>query len=159
MNRLSVFALRVLLVLLALGCLFAQVWLVPQLAGDASRGVPELAYLAAPYMVLWILVFACAQLVFVALWVLLAKVRRGAIFAESAFRWVDLIIIAGATATLLVFGFEFHLLGIVDAGGPPLGILLTGIVLAGAAGVLLMIVMRGLLRSATTLQSELNEVV
>lgn len=159
MNRFSVIALRVLLVVLAFGCLFAQLWLVPQLAGDVARSAPELAYLAAPYTVLWILVFVCAQLIVVALWVLLSKVRRGAIFAENAFRWVDVIIIAGATATLLIFGFELHLLGIVDAGGPPLGILLTGIVLAGAAGVLLMIVMRGLLRSATSLQSELDEVV
>ena len=33
------------------------------------------------------------------------------------------------------------------------------VVLAGAAGVLLVIVMRGLLRYATSLQSELDEVV
>ncbi|MES1169974.1 MAG: DUF2975 domain-containing protein, partial [Leifsonia sp.] len=73
--------------------------------------------------------------------------------------WVNAIIVAGLIATVLVFAFEFHLLGIVDVGGPPLGILLTAMVTAGAAFVLIMVVMRSLLRSATTLQSELEEVV
>ena len=159
MNRLFVLALRVVLVLLFLGALFAQMWLIPQFSRDVADNVPELAYLAAPYAVLWIAVAVCAQVALVAVWVLLSRIRRGAIFSDRAFFWVDGIIGAGALATALVAGFEFHLLGIVDAGGPPLGILLTGMVLAGAAFVLVMLVMRGLLRQATALQSELEEVV
>ena len=159
MTRLAVIGLRVAIVFMFLGAVSAQLWFVPQLARDSAEEWPEIAHLAVPYTVLWITVAVCVQVVFVALWVLLSKVRRGAIFSESAFGWVNAIIAAGAVATLLVFGLEIHLLGIVDVGGPPLGILLTGLSTAGGAFVLIMVVMRGLLRSATTLQSELEEVV
>jgi len=73
--------------------------------------------------------------------------------------WVNGIIAAGALGTALLTAFEFHLLGVEDLGGPPLGMLLTALVIAGAAFVLVMLVMRGLLRQATALQSELEEVV
>lgn len=159
MNRLTVIALRVLLVILFLAALSTQLWFTPQLAGDAARAFPELAYLAIPYAILWITVALCAQVTLVALWVLLGRVRRGAIFRDSAFGWVNAIIVSGAVATVLVFALEIHLLGIVDAGGPPLGILLSGLVVAGAAFTLVMVVMRGLLRQATELQTELEEVV
>ena len=159
MNRLFVLALRVVLVLLFIGSVGAEVWLIPQFSRDVISGAPELAYLGPPYVVLWIAVAVCAQIALVAVWMLLGKIRRGAIFTDRAFFWVDAIIGAGALASALVAGIEFHLLGSVDAGGPPLAILLTGMVLAGAAFVLVMLVMRGLLRSATTLQSELQEVV
>jgi len=159
MKRLTVLALRVLIATLLLGTLSAQAWFIPQLAGTAAREFPELAYLALPYTVLLIVVVACVQLVFVSLWILLSRVRREAIFTDRSFGWVDAIIGAGILATVLIFALEFHLLGIVDVGPPALGILMSGIVVAGAAFVLIMVVMRGLLRSATALQSELEEVV
>ena len=159
MTGLAVIGLRIAIVFMFLGAVAAQLWFIPQFARDCVDEWPELSFLAVPYTVLWILVAVCVQVVFVALWVLLSKVRRGAIFSESAFGWVNAIIAAGAVATLLVFGLEVHLLGIVDVGGPPLGILLTGICTAGGAFVLIMVVMRSLLRSATNLQSELEEVV
>jgi hypothetical protein len=159
MTRLAVIGLRIAIVVMFLGMLSAQLWFIPQLARDSAEEWPELAYLAVPYTGLWIIVAACVQTVLVALWALLAKVRRGAIFTETAFAWVNAIIVAGAVATVLVFGLEIHVLGIVDVGGPPLGVLLTGISTAGGAFVLIMIVMRSLLRSATNLQSELEEVV
>ena len=159
MNRLFVLALRVVLVILFIGSIFSESWLIPQFARDVIAGAPELAYLGPAYVVLWIAVAVCAQVMLVAVWTLLGKIRRGAIFTDRAFFWVDAIIGAGALATALVAAFEVHLLGIVDVGGPPTGILLTGMVLAGAAFVLVMLVMRGLLRQATVLQSELEEVV
>jgi hypothetical protein len=159
MNRLTVLALRVLLVLMFLGALLGQLWFILQFAADMARVFPEVSFLAVPYSILAIATVACAQLVFVALWALLSRVRRGAIFTERAFRWVDAIIVAGTVATAITFGVEIHMLGVVDVGPPALGILLTGVVIVGAAFVLLMLVMRGLLRTATTLQDELAEVV
>lgn len=159
MNRLFTLALRVALVTLFLGAIFAQVWLIPQLSRDIVSDEPEFARLAVPYVILWIAVAACAQIVLISVWMLLGKIHRDLIFSERAFRWVDAIIGAGGLATLLVFGFEIHLLGIEDGGSPPLGILLTGIVTALGAFTLVMLVMRGLLRQATQLQTELEEVV
>lgn len=159
MNRLTVAALRVLLVILFLSAVSAQAWFIPQLARDCVSAFPELAYLAPGYVILWFAVAVCVQIALVAVWVLLSKVRRGAIFSDRSFLWVNAIAGAGALATALVAGFEFHLLGVVDVGGPPLGILLSGIVVAGAAFTLVMVVMRGLLRQATQLRAELEEVV
>ena len=159
MNRLAVAALRVMIVILFLAALSTQLWFIPQLAFKNARDFPELAYLAAPYAVLWVAIVVNAQVTLVAVWVLLGKVRRGAIFSPSSFRWVNGIIAAGAIATVLLTAFEFHLLGAEDLGGPPLGMLLTALVVVGAAFVLIMLVMRGLLLQATALQSELEEVV
>src|SRR5690606_2962061 len=97
------------------------------------------------YVILWFAVAVCVQIALVAVWVLLDKMRRGAMFSDRSFLWVNAIAGAGALATALVAGFEFHLLGVVDVGGPPLGILLSGMVVAGAAFTLVMVVMRGLL--------------
>ena len=159
MNRLFTFGLRVALVTLFLGAIFAQVWLIPQLSRDIVSDEPEFARLAVPYVILWIAVAVCAQVALFAVWMLLARIGRNQIFSERAFFWVDAIIGAGGLATLLIFGFEIHLLGIEDGGSPPLGILLTGIVTACGAFTLVMLVMRGLLRQATQLQHELEEVV
>jgi len=159
MSRLAVLALRVLLVMIFLGTIAVQAWFIPQFAGTAGRVFPEVSFLAVPYSVLSISAVVCVQIGLVSLWVLLSMVRRGAIFSGRAFRWVDAIIVAAVVATAVIFFIEVHLLGVVDVGSPPLGMLLTAVVVAGAAFVLVMIVMRGLLRSATALQDELAEVV
>jgi hypothetical protein len=159
MTRLAVLGLRIAIVMLFLGTLSAQLWFIPSFARGMAREFPDLARLAAPYTVWWIAIVVCVQAVFVAMWVLLSMVRRGAIFSGRAFGWVNAIIASGVIATLLVFGFELHHLGVENLGPPFLGILLSGVVVAGGAFVLLMFVMRSLLRSATNLQSELEEVV
>jgi hypothetical protein len=159
MGRIAVLGLRVLLVILFLGCIAAQSWFIPQLAGTMAEVHPEVSFLAVPYAVLAILTVACVEIALVSTWALLSKIKRDAIFTERAFRWVDAIIVSAAAATLIIFSIEIHLLGIIDVGEPPLGMLFTAVVISGTAFVLLMIVMRGLLRSATTLHSELEEVV
>jgi hypothetical protein len=159
MNRFTVLALRVLLILLFLGGVLGQAWIIPQIAAGMARTYPEVSFLELPYSVLAMGTILCTQVVFVALWALLSKVKRGAIFTARAFRWVNAIIVAGIVATALPLAVEIHLLAVVDAGPPAIVLLLTGVVVASAAFVLLMVVMRGLLHAATTLQDELAEVV
>jgi len=159
MNRLTVAALRVLLVILFLGTVTTQLWFVPQFAREAAEWYPMIAYLAAPYAIVWIAIVANVQVALISIWMLLGKVRRGAIFTDSAFLWVNGIIAAGSLATVLVVGFGIHMIGIVDVGNPPLAMVLGGLILAGVAFTLVMVVMRGLLRQATQLQTELEEVV
>ena len=159
MNTLAVLGLRILLVLLFIGALYPELILVPSAGAEISRWYPDRGYLEMPYVTLGILAVACSQVAIIALWALLSRVRRGAIFAESAFRWVDVIIGCGVVATALVAFVEVNAIVIENIGSPAILILLTSAVIAGGAFVLLMIVMRGLLRSATTLQRELEEVV
>ncbi|MDN5858217.1 MAG: DUF2975 domain-containing protein [Pseudonocardia sp.] len=155
MRPLVVLALRALLILLALGALGAQIVLVVVLATQPDS---EVATRGLFYSVLGVVVaIACVQVALVAVWALLSKVRRGAIFDERSFRWVDVIAVAGLVAALLVAAFCAHVGEIDDA--PGLILIGMGIATAGVAFALLMVVMRGLLRNATVFRRELDEVV
>lgn len=155
MSQLVILALRALLVLIALGALGGQVLIIVLLALDVSG--PDAAVLAVAYSILAVGAIACVEVALAALWILLSMVRRGAIFDERAFRWVDVISVAGLVAAILVAALCVHFGEIDDAPGL-VGIGL-GIAVAGAAFALLMVVMRGLLRNATVLRRELDEVV
>src|SRR5699024_11972706 len=92
--------LRVLIVVLLLLALAAQA-LVPLAATEAATTTPELSYLQVPYAVAGIATIGCGQVVLVAIWPLLTRVRRGAIFDVAAFRWVGVRIGAGVGAATL----------------------------------------------------------
>jgi hypothetical protein len=153
MNRLVVPALRVLLGCLFLGGVLGQVWIIPQVAADMERVNPEVSYLEVPYSVLAIATVLCAQVVIVALWAILSRVRRGTTFSAGVLPWIDTMIIAGILATVLPLAVEIHLLVVVGAGPPAIVLLLTGAAVASAAFVLVMVIARGLLRDATSLQN------
>ena len=109
-----------------------------------------------PYALQAIAVVACVQVGLIALWVLLSRVRSGEIFDPGAFVWVNGIIAAASLATVLVIALQVQTFSTGPGG---LVLMLGGVALAGATFVLIMIVMRGLLRQAMRLQSELAEVV
>lgn len=155
MGQLVILALRVLLILIALGALGGQIVIILVIATQIAKS--EVAYLAVPYSVLGIAAIACVEVALVALWVLLSMVRRGVIFNERAFRWVSVISVAGLVAAVLVAALCVHAGEFDDA--PGLILIGGGVAIAGAAFALLMVVMRGLLRSATVLRRELDEVV
>lgn len=154
MSKLLIRTLRALLVLLALGALGAQTVIVFVVATHPET---DLADRAVAYSVLGVAAIACVEIAFVAIWVLLSMVRRGAIFDDRAFRWVDVITVAGLVAAVLVAALCAHVGEIDDA--PGLVLIGGGIGIGGVAFALLMVVMRGLLRSATVLRRELDEVV
>ena len=152
-------ALRLCLVVLGLGALFGQIVYVPVAASQSAQEYPELAYLAVPYAIAMIVVLACVQIALIAIWKLLALVARGWIFDLEALRWVDVIIVSAAVATVITVATVTHLISWVGVGGP-FALLVQGASLVGGVSfVLLMIVMRGLLASATALKSEMAEVL
>jgi hypothetical protein len=160
MTRFTIAFLRILLLLIAVGALFAQVRLVPIIATGLTEdaGHPEagVAYAAAG-----ILAIACGEVVLVALWVLLSYVRRGSIFTRSAFRWVDAILWAGIACTAVLLLLAAHVALVVEPplDAPGLTVIAGALVVGALTSVLLMTVMRGLLRSAAAMQSELADVV
>ncbi|MFT4229370.1 MAG: DUF2975 domain-containing protein [Microbacterium sp.] len=159
MNRAAIVVLRVLLVVMGLGSLSGQIVVIPLVSGSLAQQYPEVADLAVPYAVAAIAVVVCVQLALVAIWFLLAMVARSSIFARQAARWVTVIIIAGIVATVIVVVVGVHLLGVAQVGGPGAVLAVVAACVGGAAFVLLMVVMRGLLGTATALKSELDEVV
>lgn len=159
MNRASIIALRVFIVLLVPVTLLGQVVVIPSFARSTAQIFPEVDYLALPYSIAAIAAVGCVQVAFLAVWMLLAMVSRRAIFTERAVRWVDVIIAAALIATMVSLGIGLHLAFVVQAGGPAIVGAFGAALIGGVAFVPLMIVMRGLLRTATTLENELAEVV
>ncbi|MCI2237782.1 DUF2975 domain-containing protein [Paenibacillus sp. TRM 82003] len=152
-------ALRVCIILLGLGALIGQAVYVPVAAWQSADAYPELAGLAVPYTIAAIVVLACVQAAVVAVWVLLSLVQDRRIFDPAALRWVDVIIVAAAVATAVTVATLTHLISWVGVGGPPALLLQAASLVGGVSFVLLMVVMRALLRSATVLSSEMAAVV
>ncbi len=158
MNVIAVRLLRVALVVVLLGSVLAQV-LVPVFGNEEERIFPELAYLVVPYSVAGILVVACGQVALLVVWRLLSLVEGGVIFTHRALGWVDVITACGAVATVLSAGVLIHLLAFVGAHHATLVVALAGVLAGGSAFVLLMVVMRGLLKSAVADRTELDAVI
>lgn len=160
MSRLAILALRILLVLVVVGLLFAQVVVIPIASLEFGEAFGSDA-VGVFYAVVGIASVVCVEVALAAIWVLLSMVQRGAIFSDRAFRWVDVIIGAGIAATALAIAGAVHMYVVVEPrlDAPGLIVLAGTAVLGAASFVALMVVMRGLLRSATNLQGELAEVV
>ena len=153
----AVAPLRVFLVLLfAILVLFQTLSLPGQFAHMAKES-PDMAYLRWPATAVTVFWLLCVQVVIICTWQLLTLVKNDRIFTQAARSWVDGIVwaIVAAWVTLLaVFLYVgFH----ADDPGLPLllFLLLTGITVLG----LLMVVMRALLRQATTLRADMEAVI
>lgn len=149
--------LRALLVLLFAGLVVAQVAILPPTLASLADDEPDLAFLQWPALAFSVVELICVQVVIVCTWRLLGMVRAGRIFSEAAFVWVNAIVVTMAVAWGLLLAAFVYVSVLVD--GPGLPVLLFGVVLAGGALVLLMIVMRALLRQATTLRSDMDAVI
>ncbi|MFI7504205.1 DUF2975 domain-containing protein [Streptomyces sp. NPDC049687] len=165
MHRFFVAVLRTGIVAAVLGGLFGQIVVIPSTAADEVDRFPPYAPFQLPYVTAAIIGVACVQVVLGALWMLLGMIERDAIFSSRAFRWVDVIIGASVAATLLALGVTGHL-AFADIPTPDGNMQVIGAlgaamlaVGAGAAFAMLVVVMRGLLRKATDLQTEIAEVV
>lgn len=158
MNPRIIALLRVVLVVLLLGGLLSQALVYP-LADGLGGQYAETADLAAPYTVAAILMIVCIQVALVMVWRLLSLISQQKIFTESALRWVDVIMVCGAVAAVLPASVAFHLLVIVGVGGPGIVLAFAADIAGGAAFLLLMAVMRGLLQTAIVNRSELDGVI
>ncbi len=155
--------LRVLLVM-AFGYLLVLEFLgVPgDILHDLQRS-PEAAHLLVPMLVVAELVMICFQVVLVCIWVLLTMVDKDRIFSDASLRWVDGIVWSFSTAWVLFAGLALYLTAVIyftpELRDPGFPIVLFGLTLMGAMVVLLMLVMRALLRQATTLRTDMEEVI
>lgn len=158
MNPIVIGFLRLFLVLVVVGTVLAQV-LIPIVASDMGEQYWEVEPLALPYSVAGIVVVLCVQVAVVAIWRLLTLVARGEVFSEASRSWVNIIIGTGAVVAVIGVGAGAHLGFGAHIGGPLVGLLFLGSLVGGATFVLLMMVMRGLLDSATADRDELAEVI
>ncbi|UMP03600.1 DUF2975 domain-containing protein [Amycolatopsis sp. EV170708-02-1] len=153
----AVAPLRVFLVLLFGILVLFQTMSLPGQFAHMARQDPEMAYLRWPataVSVFWVL---CVQVVIVATWQLLSLVKKDRIFTEASLRWVDAIVWAILAGWVVLAGVFLYVGFNADDPGLPLLLFLAliGVAVLG----LLMIVLRTLLRQATTLRSDLEQVI
>ena len=153
----AVASLRVFLVLLfAILVLFQTLSLPGQFAHMATES-PDMAYLRWPATAVTVFWLLCVQVVIVCTWQLLTLVKNDRIFTQAARSWVDGIVWAIAAAWVTLLGVFLYVGFNANDPGLPLllFLLLTGITVLG----LLMVVMRALLRQATTLRTDMEAVI
>ena len=161
MSRLVILALRVVIILTLAGTLFVQVWMVPVIWRDLE-GTPDL--LRGALAVVLVLGVLTLQVSTVCVWQLLTMVRRGSVFSDAAFRYVDIIIGAIAAGSILTFVLAV-MLAPGDAAPGIVGLICgASLIIAGVA--LIVFILRLLLKQAVAreaeaahLRSELNEVI
>ncbi|MFD3684102.1 DUF2975 domain-containing protein [Nocardiopsis sp. NPDC058631] len=165
MHRYFTHLLRAGVAMAILVGLFGQFAVIPGVAADEVALFPPYAPFAVPYVTVAIIGVACVQVALLAVWMLLAMVQRDAMFTERAFLWVDVVIGSTVVATLLTAGVTVHLF-VWDIPSPGDGMDVLGALgaafvttCAGGAFAMLLVLMRGLLRKATDLQTEISEVV
>jgi hypothetical protein len=150
-------ALRVFLVMLFAVLVLFQVMSLPGQFRYMAEQDPEMAYLRWPATAVTVFWVLCVQVVIVCTWKLLSLVLADRIFTEAALRWVDGIVWAvGAAWAVLIGVLLFVGFNASDPGLPLLLFLLSvGVTVLG----LLMLVMRALLRRASTLRADMEAVI
>ncbi|MEV4528344.1 DUF2975 domain-containing protein [Streptosporangium sp. NPDC049304] len=147
MGRLTVLALRAVLVVLLAGSVFVQAVMVPLFAVDLEALDADVAYLRAPLLVIVFLGVVTIQVVLVCVWRLVTMVRRGTVFSHAAFRYVHTVIGAITAAALLVFALAV-LLAPGDPVPPGMVLLICGAATAVLGVALVVLVLRMLLAQA-----------
>jgi hypothetical protein len=163
MGKLTVRALRAVLVVVLTGTVFVQALMVWALASGSDPEDGSLPLTAL--RVITILGIGTAQVALVCVWRLVTMVRRGTVFSHTAFRYVDVIIGAIVAAALVWFAVTA-----VNAPGqradPGVTLIMGGIGLAILGVALIVLVLRMLLAQAVArdieavqMQAELDQVI
>jgi hypothetical protein len=163
MGKLTVHALRAVLAVVLTGTVLIQVLMVWALIGgndpeDGSLPLTSLRFVT-------ILGMVTVQVALICVWRLVTMVRRGTVFSDAAFRYVDIVIGAIVAAALVWFTVTA-----INAPGqrddPGVTLIMGGIGLAILGAALIVLVLRMLLAQAvardleaTRLKAELNEVI
>ncbi|MGP3691613.1 DUF2975 domain-containing protein [Streptomyces sp. IBSNAI002] len=163
MGKLTVRALRAVLVVVLTGTVFVQALMLWMLVSgnDPEDGSLPLTALR----VITILGIGTAQVALVCVWRLVTMVRRGTVFSHTAFRYVDGIIGAIVAAALVWFAVTA-----LNAPGqrddPGVTVIMGGVGLAVLGVALIVLLLRMLLAQAiardvqaTQMQAELDEVI
>jgi hypothetical protein len=157
-----VLPLRILLAIVFVALLAAQIWAVPAVLPDLTEPTLERKVVRWTMLVVAVLGLVCIQAVVVCTWKLLSMVTTDRIFSASSLPWVNAIVWAIAVGWLMLLGtFVCAYYFIIDevSDDPVLPALLLLLLLVGAVLGLLMVVMRALLRQATTLRADMEAVI
>lgn len=149
--------LRIFLVVLFGILVVFQVMSLPGQFAHLARENPDLASLRWPATAVTVFWVLCVEVVIVSMWRLLTLVRQDRIFSEGSMRWVDVIVGSIAAGWVVLVSVFLYVGFTADDPGLPLVLflLVVGVAVVG----LLMVVMRALLRRATTLRTDMEAVI
>lgn len=156
-DRRVVLVLKAFLVVLFGVLLMLQTFSFPGQFAYMAREHPDQAHLRWPLTALAAFMLLCVEVVVVSIWKLLSLTRSDRIFSEAAFTWVNAILAAIGAAWVALVGI-FLWVGF-NADDPGVPLLLFLMVVAVAVVGLLILVMRALLRQATSLRTDLEAVI
>jgi DUF2975 family protein len=156
-ERRVVALLRIFLVVLFGILVMFQTFSLPGQFAHMAEESPDGAYLRWPLTAVSVFWVLCVQVVIVATWKLLTLVRNDRIFSEASMAWVNAIVWAIAAAWVVLLGVFLYIGFKANDPGLPLllFLMLTGVAVLG----LLMVVLRALLRKATTLRTDMEAVI
>ncbi|MFE5854731.1 DUF2975 domain-containing protein [Streptomyces sp. NPDC056500] len=163
MGKLTVRALRAVLVVVLAGTVFVQALMAWALISGSD---PEDGSLPlTPLRVITILGIGTAQVALVCVWRLVTMVRRGTVFSHAAFRYVDVTI--GAIVAAALVWFAVTAMNAPDQRDDPgVTLIMGGIGVAILGVALIVLVLRMLLAQAVArdveaaqMQAELDEVI
>lgn len=157
--HIHVLAAQVMIVLLFLGAVITQFVLLPTLAAQQAVQDPAKAYLQLPYTLWCGAIIGGFELALFAIWNLLTLVKRDTVFTQPSRYWVTLIIYCAGADTILLALLLAHITMIAHVGTVFTNCILAAIVIFGITFVLIMLVMRQLLDSATADRTELEAVI
>ena len=160
--RRVVLPLRTLLAIVFVALVAAQVWAVPALLPDLAEPTLERTFMRWTMGTVSVLALACVQVVIVCTWKLLTLVTDDRIFSASSLPWVNGIVRATVVGWVMLLGaFVCSYYFIVDevSDDPAVPALLLLLLLVGAVLGLLIVIMRALLRQATTLRTDMEAVI
>jgi hypothetical protein len=155
--------LRILLVIAFAYSLVLLFLSIPGSFLDDLRRAPEAARLLWPILIAVELGVLGFLLIIVCTWKLLTMVKHDRIFSDASMRWVNIIVWTFVTSWLALCVLAAYLIAVIsftpelrDPGTP---VLLLGMVVIGAVLVMVVAVLRVLLRRATALQRDLEDVI
>ncbi len=153
----AVALLRVFLVVLFGILVMLQTFSLPGQFRYMAQQSPESAYLRWPLTAVAVFWVLCIQVVVVCTWQLLTLVKDDRIFSDASLRWVNGIVAAVGAAWVVLLGVFLYVGFRADDPGLPLllFLLLVGVAVLG----LLLVVMRALLRQATSLRTDMEAVI
>lgn len=150
--------LKTLIAAMILLLLASQILVIPEVARITALRNPDVAQLEIPGILGAVIFLALVEVTLICVWRLLSLVRAERIFSADAFRFVDIILWALASAGLLIAA-SYAVILASRAVSLSLTLLAVLGVVVSAALALLVVVLRGLLRKALELEQDMSEVV
>ena len=158
MERAAIIGTKAIIVFFVALSLLGQIVVIPFLASEVATEYPEFAHLKIIGIIGCVAIVASVQVALLCTWRLVTLVKRDTIFQPAAFRIVNILIASFLTVGVLAF-IGNAIVAFAGAGHPSILLLSTVTISASLGIALLLVIMKELLRKASTYAHDLTEVI